>query len=61
MAQRQEVLWPAEMTEVLSAQSGKGLSIKAAFAREADSPGERPVTKMSLLKQPVLGHLCLMA
>lgn len=31
---------PAEMVEVLNAQSGKGLTVKAAFAREAELPGE---------------------
>ena len=35
----------AEMVEVLAAESGKGLSIKAAFAREAGSPGEDAVLR----------------
>ena len=39
---------PAEMVEVLNAQSGKGLTVKAAFAREAESPGESSHWKMVL-------------
>lgn len=50
------VRWPAEMAEVLSAQNGKGLSVKAAFTRDADSPGERPAIRLCpSLKQPGLG------
>ena len=36
----------AEMAEVLAAQAGKGLSVKAAFAREAGSPGEAAVPRV---------------
>ena len=39
---------PAEMVEVLNAQSGKGLTVKAAFAREAESAGEGTLWRMVL-------------